>query len=557
MQNISLTKIANAVARLECDNIRTEPYLQMITKHNSEIQDMRNELQKLQTVETERSITNKTLSDLIDTVDELKQKSTKNNAIDNTELVNKIQDQVQALKDDIIKTINESPILTYDEEEKNEHDASDNYIASRETNEPEFKVISNENNKYSNCSTLEDVMEIKMNNSSFSINTDENEREICSISNEIGGLAFRKNGSDDVWLVDRNKDSEMEFHFNSMSNIPLSINPRGVRMSNMSLNGKTISKIASAINSETINDNTIPTVNAIVKYINSNLQRMNLLNKLTENKHNVNIVTSTSSDDVKNIASTDNATNSTPDDTTVTDTTAPDVTTATDITEVTSNTNTTETPIEDNTNTSSTRNAITIPQCNISSINTKFGNSLLVENESNSISLKDNEFNIVTISASANDGLIINDTFKLKNNVGTLCVFKSENNEPMVGRFVELTGSYIKLNKLIVPEVKLTNKLTSMVYGVINNIPKNEYVYNNEIYALNSEMEYVTVINKGFMEIQMDECAFEIGSLLVAGRLGIPTLNKNNDAIRFCIDKRLPMVKVISIDNNKLISEIV
>ena len=110
---------------------------------------------------------------------------------------------------------------------------------------------------------------------------------------------------------------------------------------------------------------------------------------------------------------------------------------------------------------------------------------------------------------------------------------------------------------MIVPEVKLTNKLTSMVYGVINNIPKNEYVYNNEIYALNSEMEYVTVINKGFMEIQMDECAFEIGSLLVAGRLGIPTLNKNNDAIRFCIDKRLPMVKVISIDNNKLISEIV
>lgn len=551
MQNISLTKIANAVARLECDNIRTEPYLQMITKHNSEIQDMRNELQKLQTVESERSITNKTLSDLIDTVDELKQKSTKDSVMDNTELVNKIQDQVQALKDDIIKTINESPILTYDEDEKNEHDASD-YIVSRETNEPEFKVISNENNKYSNCSTLEDVMEIKMNNSSFSINTDENEREICSISNEIGGLAFRKNGSDDVWLVDRNKDSEMEFHFNSMSNIPLSINPRGVRMSNMSLNGKTISKIASAINSETINDNTIPTVNAIVKYINSNLQRMNLLNKLTENKHNVNIVTSKSNDDVKSIASTDNATNSTPDNTT-----APDVTTTTDTTEATSNTNTTETSIDDNTNTSATRNAITIPQCNISSINTKYGNSLLVENESNSISLKDNEFNIVTISASANDGLIINDTFKLKNNIGTLCVFKSENNEPTIGRFVELTGSYIKLNELIVPEVKLTNKLTSMVYGVINNIPKNEYVYNNEIYALNSEMEYVTVINKGFMEIQMDECTFEIGSLLVAGRLGIPTLNKNNDAIRFCIDKRLPMVKVISIDNNKLISEIV
>lgn len=554
MQNISLTKIANAVARLECDNIRAEPYLQMITKHSSEIQDMKNELQKLQTVENERSITNKTLSDLIDTVDELKQKSTKDSAMDNTELVNKIQDQVQAIKDDIIKTINESPILTYDEHEKNEHDASDNDIVSREANEPEFKVISNENNKYSNCSTLEDVMEIKMSNSSFSINTDESEREICSISNEIGGLAFRKNGSDDVWLVDRNKDSEMEFHFNSMSNIPLSINPRGVRMLNMSLNGKTISKIASAINSETINDNTIPTVNAIVKYINSNLQRMNLLNKLTENKHSINITTSASNDDVKNIASTDNANNSTSDNTT-----ASDVTTTTDTTEATSNTTTSETSIEDNSNanTSATRNTLTIPQCNISTINTKFGNSLLVENESNSISLKDNEFNVVTISASANDGLIINDTFKLKNNIGTLCVFKSENNEPMLGRFVELTGSYIKLNELIVPEVKLTNKLTSMVYGVINNIPKNEYVYNNEIYVLNSEMEYVTVINKGFMEIQMDECTFEIGSLLVAGRLGVPTLNKNNDAIRFCIDKRLPMVKVISIDNNKLISEIV
>ena len=60
------------------------------------------------------------------------------------------------------------------------------------------------------------------------------------------------------------------------------------------------------------------------------------------------------------------------------------------------------------------------------------------------------------------------------------------------------------------------------------------------------------------IEIPVEEGSFELGSLLVAGKSGIPTYNKNNtDAVRFCIDKKVPMVKVISKIDNNLVVEVV
>ena len=438
----------------------------------------------------------KIISELTNSVNELKSRSINEN--DKTIKIDELQNQVQKLRNDILTAINDNPVLTYEERVKEDH--SDDVLFERQATTPEFKALDIDEPKYSEYGSLDDVVQIKLGDTKISIDKDDKDREICSITNEVGGLAFRKQGSDDVWLLDRNKDSEMEFHFNSMENIPLSINPNGVKMSKMSLNGKTISGIANSINNETINDKTIPTVGAIVKYINANLQRMNLLNKLTDGN---NVVVK----DTKQITNSD-------------------------------------------------QNTISIPHCNISTINTKIGNSLLIENESNSFSLKDDEFNIVSISASSTDGLKVGDKFKLNNNIGTLCKFNNDNGKLDVGKFVELTGSAIKIDDLIIPEVRLTNKLSTMVYGVIKSQLQNEFVKDNKIYKLDNDGDFVTIIKKGLIEIPVDEGSFELGSLLVAGKLGRPVC-KNADAVKFCIEKKVPMVKVISKIDNNLVVEVV
>lgn len=495
MQNISLTKIANAIRRLESDNVRNESYANLVSQHESKLQNILSEIQKMKSSESDKMI-----SELANTVNELKHRSIN----ENDKAIDELQNQVQDLKNDLLKAINDNPVLTY--EERSKEDLNDELSLDRQVTAPEFKALNIDEPKYSEYGSLDDVLQIKLGDTKISIDKDDNNREICSITNEVGGLAFRKQGSDDVWLLDRNKNSEMEFHFNSMDNIPLSINPHGVKMSNISLNGKTISGVANSINNETINDKTIPTVSAIVKYINANLQRMNLLNKLTDG--NSTVVKSSLNDETYD----QNA----------------------------------------------KQNMISVPHCNVSTISTDNGNSLLIENESNSFSLKDDEFNIISISASSTDGLKVGDKFKLNNNVGTLCKFNEDNGDLSVGRFVELTGSAVKIDDLIIPEVRLTNKLSTMVYGIIKSQLQNEFVKENKIYKLNDGSDFVTIIKKGLIEIPVEEGSFELGSLLVAGKSGIPTHNKNNiDAVRFCIDKKVPMVKVISKLDNNLVVEVV
>lgn len=493
MQNISLTKIANAVRRLESDNARNEPYVNLVSQHETKLQNIFSEIQKMKSNESDKII-----SELTKSVNELKSRSI-DDENEKAIKIDELQNQVQKLRNDILTAINDNPVLTYEERVK--EDRSDDVLFERQATAPEFKALDIEDEpKYSEYGSLDDVVQIKLGDTKISIDKDDKDREICSITNEVGGLAFRKQGSDDVWLLDRNKDSEMEFHFNSMENVPLSINPNGVKMSKMSLNGKTISGIANSINNETINDKTIPTVGAIVKYINANLQRMNLLNKLTDGN---NVVVK----DTKQIASND-------------------------------------------------QNVISIPHCNISTVNTNIGNSLLIENESNSFSLKDDEFNIVSITASSTGGLKVGDKFKLNNNIGTLCKFNSDNGKLDVGKFVELTGSAIKIDDLIIPEVRLTNKLSTMVYGIIKSQLQNEFVKENKIYKLDNDGDFVTIIKKGLIEIPVDEGSFELGSLLVAGKLGNPVC-KNADAVKFCIEKKVPMVKVISKIDNNLVVEVV
>lgn len=464
MQNISLTKIAGAVKRLEADSVKAAQAINVITQHENKLQEIYAELRKLQNV-----------SSLTEEINELKTRSIDEKA----EMLNR----VDSLKKDILDAINEKPILITNDEKDAiplTRDIVDDSSTSLTPPTPEFKSldITNES-KYSDYGSLDDVIQISLGDTKISIDKDDKNREICSLTNEVGGLAFKKKDCEDIWLLDRNKDSEMEFHFNSMENTPFGVNPSGI-----SLNGTQISTIAKSINDKTINDKSIPTVNAIVKYINANLQKMNLINKLS---------------------------------------------------------------------TQDTRD-ITVPECNISTIATDNGNSLLIENESNSFSLKDDELNIISISASSTDGLRVGNKFKLNNDAGMLCKFVG-GTEASVGKFVELTGSAIKIDDLIIPEVKLTNKLTSMVYGIIKSKLEGEYVKENKIYVLNGDCEFVSVIKKGLIEISVDDGSFGIGSLLVAGKNGIPIYNA--DAIQFCINKKVPMVKVISKINDNLVVEVV
>lgn len=493
MQNISLMKIAGAIKLLESKTERTETYLNLISQHELKLQNLYNEIQKLRT-------DNKDLTELTDAVNEIKSHAVNDRAID------ELQNRVEDLKKDLTKAITEKPVYTYDEVERSGNEKVE--IKERQILSPEFKAPNPEESKYSEYGSLDDVLQIVLGNTKISIDRDDKDREVCSITNEIGGLSFKKKDSEDIWLLDRNKDSEMEFHFNTMDNTPLSVNPSGISTPSLSLNNKIISGVANSINEQTINDKTIPTVSAIVKYINTNLQRMNLLSKLNP----------ISSEQMK-IDSKD------------------------------------EKQCESH---ADSREQPTLPQCNISTIKTENGNSILIENESNSFSLKDEKMNITTINVSSSDGLRVGDKFKLLNSSGILCKFVKDNGNVSVGRFVELTGSASKIDDLIVPEVKLTNKLSSAVYGLVKNVAQKEYVKDNKIYKLPDNIEYVLIIKKGLIEVSVNEGSFEVGSLLVAGKSGVPVYNKNNaEAIQFCVSKKVPMAKVISKIDDKLIIDIV
>lgn len=499
MQNTSLTQLTSAVRRLEADNIRNESFLTLVTKHETELRNILENIQKIQSDETDK----KSISELTHTVKELTTRSIE----DKNKVMSEFQIQVQGLKSDIIKAINDKPVMVTAD------DSEEPAVTERAVTISEFKSLDKTEQKYSGYVSLDDVLQIELGDTKISIDKDANDKEICSIENDFGGIAFRKHDSEDVWFLNRNKNSEMEFHYNTMENSPLAVSPDDVKISKLSLNGKSISKIATAINDNTAHNDTIPTVSAVVNYVNTNLKRLNLLNAVGGSETSASVSTS--------------STNVTP---------------------------TTSTPTEER-NTESSH----APNCNISTINTGAGKSLLIENETNSISLKDNESNIVSISASLTDGLKVGNKFKLNNTGGILCKFIEDNGELTVGRFVELTGSIVEMDDLIIPEVKLTDKLSTMVYGVIKSRVQEEYVKDNKVYKLDTDNEYITIIKEGLIEIPFDEGgSFDLGSLLVAGSLGVPTYNKNNaEAIKFCVEKKVPMAKVVSKLKGNLVVDVV
>ena len=567
MQNISIIKLANAIKHLENDVSR---YDQLLNAQNITINDLS---ARLQTVQTQPAPSEPAARGVHD---------------ETSVAISELNETVQNLKSDIMEAINEAPVLTYDES----MDSNDEMSSKVETSST-YKTVDSNDEKYSSYGSVSDIMVINLGNTKLSVDKDDKENEICSITNESGGLAFRKNDSSDVWLLDRSSDSEIAFHFNNVENTPVSITPNGIKTTKMALNGKTVTNIAKVINNETINDKTIPTVGAIVKYVNANLQRLKIMKVMDENVTLVRDDEGTNEEtqqstivNAKGDAKGDTSANGKGDVNAIgkADGKGKDSTTS-----VTPDTNA-------NINVDTDTDAFTsttLPDCSISTIQTQDGHSILIDNSSSSISFKVDD-QVIPVAASITDGLIVNNQYSLHNHKGVLCKFvfdtegstsasstASSPNLPTVqpleqnsatvssssfelnpdtptlhGRFVELTGNVTNINGTYIPIVKLTDKLTTLVYGVIDSVLTHTFVKKNSIINIPDDGGiYINVLRKGVIDIPALDTSPEVGTILVASKSGQPVLKP--EAIKFCLHRRLPLMKVIAKSDTHLIVDII
>ena len=136
-------------------------------------------------------------------------------------------------------------------------------------------------------------------------------------------------------------------------------------------------------------------------------------------------------------------------------------------------------------------------KCDISTIDIDGKHSLLIQNNSCSVSFKDNT-GLYTMSASSMDGLRINDTFKLANDDGILCCI-SVTNIPKGCKLSDLSGLFVAYTKhikriqssddehntLYVPEIYIPSDATSVIVGVVSKVITSDYyTKSNRIYSL-------------------------------------------------------------------------
>ena len=585
MQNISIIKLANAIKHLENDVSR---YDQLLNAQTSSINDLNVRLQSVQSAQSTQQQAQQHTSTTSSPVSRDTQNET---SADPTISLSELNETVMNLKSDIMEAINEAPVLTYDEST----DSNDEINSNIETTSV-YKTVDPYDEKYSSYGSVSDIMAINLGNTKLSVDKDDKENEICSITNESGGLAFRKNDSSDVWLLDRTSDSEISFHYNNVENTPVSITPNGIKTTKMALNGKTVTNIAKVINNETINDKTIPTVGAIVKYVNANLQRLKIMRVVDENatllKDEDTDVKSDARSNAKGDLNDDaksDANVNVKSDANVDAKSDANVNVKSDANVDAKNNADTNTSF---TLPSSDASDTTLPHCSISTIETDRGHSILIDNSSSSVSLKV-EDQIIPITASVTNGLIVNNQYSLHNNKGILCkfVFNTEasnavpstaststpstvqsldqnsatvstssfdlnpDTSTLHGRFVELTGNVTNINGSYIPIVKLTDKLTSLVYGVIDSVITNTFVKKNTIINIPDDGVYINVLRKGIIDIPTLESPPEIGTILVASKSGQPVLKP--EAIKFCLHRRLPLMKVIAKFDTQLIVDII
>ena len=360
---------------------------------------------------------------------------------------------------------------------------------------------------------------------------------ICSIKTDYGGIAIDKTGSEDRWIIERNIDDELNLHFNSDGNIPLSVLRDGISTPKLMIGDKNITSIATVINNDTISSKSIPTTKALVDYVNANILKSNIENAID----GTNKVTTSNAVTISNAVTTSNAVTSNDNKVTVTS-------------------NVTNQPTS------------TLPSCDVSTIEINGLKSLLVDNDSSSFSVKHNG-TIVTLKPSVQDGLMINDLYKLSNDSGILCVMNDKSLEGLedptdiVGRYVEYTGKVIEIDDdMLALEVQIPSGVSSVICGIIGKDLRlqNTFTHGNKIYKLpendkdsnETKLHFVTLFNSGVHYIKTIPGEYVRGSLLVPSKGG---LAKQSDIkiTNFCIEYMIPRAKVITKIDDKVVAMLV
>lgn len=234
--------------------------------------------------------------------------------------------------------------------------------------------------------------------------------------------------------------------------------------------------------------------------------------------------------------------------------------------------------------------------CRVSVIKIDNKSSLLIDNESGTFTVKHDQ-QMFVITPSDEDGLRINNDFKLHNDIGTLAYFPLEFSRtfPLEGKYVEYTGNNRMLrssgrtnNIIYVPEVRLCSSLNvntcGLIYSDINannvytmdnlmydfrNINNKQLLANlstedlygsdgsetSEITNVTDNRYYVTIVNKGYIKINSKE-SFNIGDILIPDSI---------EKYKKCVDMhelhdftivRVPIAKVVSKQDNTYVIEV-
>ena len=534
MRNISIVQLSDAVRNLERMTSQYSNRISQMSSFETQLATLQSEIARLRTEVgdddvVESSVVNPSVTDpsviTAPTSDPsatpIARSVTKRVRRSSVEELKTRINALSQLHQDVMDALKYTP--TYDDTP-----TSDDHDPEQPSNQSIFNTVDETDSRYAEDGTISGVLQIMLGNTKLTVDKDDSTREMCSISNDSGGMVLRRTDSKDVWIIDREADREMSFRFNDMDTIPLTLTPTGIKTNCVTMNGKTVTDVAKTITEESVNDKTIPTVGAIVKYINSNLQKLNLLKAIGGTANGLS-VGDVDSQTVK-------------------------INEKTNVVGVDGNVTVTDTPI---------RNADI--SATVTTVDTIHGPTLLVENATNSIALRDVMQNIMTIRTSSSDGLIVGDRFKMRSLKGK--VFKmmgTHSFDDVKGKFIETTGNVEVIDGIIIPEVKLTSHLSSVVCGVVNGLIVDEFVIDNVIHHIPVESEgmYITAIRDGFMNIPSASVIVStksdqdvgVGSILLAGKNGSPTLKP--EGVKFAVRRMLPAMKVIGVRDDELIVEV-
>lgn len=447
-------------------------------------------------------------------------------------------DQLQTILTNISETI--AGIETYEVPS----DLADEPMERAFTPSPEFKP-----NEIDEEAVAYDIQMIQIGNGStdLKLSSNDNGEEICTLTNKMGGILLNKTGGEDGWIIEGGVDGEsLNFHYNSLQNSPLKINPSGIEVSRLNMGGHTVTDIATTINEETINNKTIPTTASIIKYINANIKKAGVMNQLKSIPSSTEEI-STDTESLTLGISVEAFASSSREPFMETSSMDP-------VTESLEGVSMDSLEVP------------TMKDCNIGIVDVGEGKTLLIENDTNTISFRDAD-KIITPKFTYDNGLEISDRFALRNDIGTLCVYQGSETD-LIGKFVKVTKNIRQQDDLFIPEVKTPTEANSDIFGIIKQKIETRYVYNNMIYTLDPTLTYVLVVSQGILKIPKIKGDIKTGEVLLADSKGNPTSNYGKAAdsntssknklreIYQCVKKCIPMLKVLAFDGDDMFVQV-